>query len=146
MLTSGSQPPELREYKFTLSNPPVHGLLWWKPEHVNPDELLCSASHFVFDVTFLHLLSYVSLNWVFPGSSDSKESACNVGDPGLIPGLGRSLEKEMATHSTILAWRIPWTEESIKLQRTRRDQAPTIHECYRVTNKNWSCPWKNKCA
>ena len=26
----------------------------------------------------------------FPGSSDSKESACNVGDPGLIPGLGRS--------------------------------------------------------
>ena len=27
----------------------------------------------------------------FPGGSDSKESACNVGDPGLIPGLGRSL-------------------------------------------------------
>ena len=102
MLTSGSQPPELREYKFTLSNPPVHGILWWKPEHVNPDELLCSASHFVFDVTFLHLLSYVSLNWVFPGSSDSKESACNVGDPGLIPGLGRSLEKEMATHFSIM--------------------------------------------
>ena len=28
---------------------------------------------------------------VFPGGSDSKESACNSGDPGLIPGLGRSL-------------------------------------------------------
>ena len=39
----------------------------------------------------------------FPGSSDGKESACNAGDLGLIPGLGRSLEKGMATHSSILA-------------------------------------------
>ena len=46
-----------------------------------------------------------------PGSSDGKASACNVGDLGLIPGSGRSLEKEMATHSSILAQRIPWTEE-----------------------------------
>ena len=36
-----------------------------------------------------------------------------MGDPGLIPGLGRSLEKEMATHSHILAWRIPWKERSL---------------------------------
>ena len=46
----------------------------------------------------------------FPGGLDSKESACSAGDLGLIPGLGRSLEKRMATHSSILAWRIPWTE------------------------------------
>ena len=85
----------------------------------------------------------------FPGGSDGKESACNAGDPGSIPGLGRSageglgyplqysctslvaqlvknplamqetwfrslgwkdpLEKGTATHSSILAWRIPWT-------------------------------------
>ena len=88
----------------------------------------------------------------FPGSSTGKESACNTGDPGLIPGLGRSTgegtgyqlqyswsslaaqmvkmvknppamwetwvrsldwedppEKGTATHSSILAWRIPWT-------------------------------------
>ena len=32
-------------------------------------------------------------------------------DVGSIPGLGRSLEKEMATYSSILAWQIPWTEE-----------------------------------
>ena len=32
-------------------------------------------------------------------------------DLGLIPGLGRPLEEGMATHSSILAWRIPWTEE-----------------------------------
>ena len=40
-----------------------------------------------------------------------KESACNAGDAGSIPGLGRSLKKEMATRSSILAWEIPWTEE-----------------------------------
>ena len=41
--------------------------------------------------------------------SDAKESSCNAGDPGLTPGLGRSLEKGKATHSSIMAWRIPWT-------------------------------------
>ena len=45
----------------------------------------------------------------FPGSSAGKESACNVGDLGLIPGWEDPLEKGMATHSSILAWRIPWT-------------------------------------
>ena len=43
----------------------------------------------------------------------NKRSACNAGDLGLIPGLGRSSEKEMATHSSILAWRSPWTEGSL---------------------------------
>ena len=39
----------------------------------------------------------------FPGGSADKESSHNVGDPGLIPGLGNPLEKEKATHSSILA-------------------------------------------
>ena len=52
----------------------------------------------------------------FPGGSDCKESACNAGNPHLIPGSGRSLEKEMATHSSILTWRIPQTEEPGRLQ------------------------------
>ena len=90
----------------------------------------------------------------FPCGSAGEESACNVGDVGLIPGLGRSLEegkgyplqysgleksvekslgsqrvghnsaaftftflkKEMATHSNILAWEIPWTEKPGGLQ------------------------------
>ena len=43
----------------------------------------------------------------FPGGSAGKESACSVGDLGSMPGLGRSLEKGKATHSSILAWRIP---------------------------------------
>ena len=59
---------------------------------------------------------YIYICMDFPGTSDSKASAYNVGDPGSIPGLGRSLEKEMATHSSILAWKIPWTEDTGRLQ------------------------------
>ena len=46
---------------------------------------------------------------VFPGGSDGKESACNAGDQ--VPSLGWEdpLEKGMATHCSILTWRIPWT-------------------------------------
>ena len=56
----------------------------------------------------------------FSDGSDGKEFACNVGDPSLIPGSGRSdpLEKGMATHSSILSWRIPWTEKPGGLQST----------------------------
>ena len=89
-----------------------------------------------------------------------KESTCNAGDPGLIPGSGRSpgegigyslqyswvslvaqlvknppamqetwvrflgwkdpLEKEKATHSSILAWRIPWTWGCKELDKTKQ--------------------------
>ena len=50
----------------------------------------------------------------FPGGSDGKESACNVGDQGSIPGLGRSPGEGQATHSS--TWRIPWAEEPGRLQ------------------------------
>ena len=43
-----------------------------------------------------------------PDDSDGKESACNAGDLGPIPGLGRS---PGGSHASIVAWRIPWTEE-----------------------------------
>ena len=45
-----------------------------------------------------------------------KNLPANAGDVGLIPGSGRSLEKEMATHSSVLAWEISWTEEPCGLQ------------------------------
>ena len=45
----------------------------------------------------------------FPGGSYYKESNCNAGDLGSIPGLGR-LKKGTAILSSTLAWRIPWTE------------------------------------
>ena len=43
----------------------------------------------------------------FPGGSEGKESSCNVGDLGSNPGWEDSLENGIATHSSILAWRIP---------------------------------------
>ena len=50
------------------------------------------------------LLKEVTIIFIgFPDGSDGKESACNAGDLGSIPELGRSLEKEMATHSSTLA-------------------------------------------
>ena len=52
----------------------------------------------------------------FPGGSDGKESACNAGILGSIPGSGRSPAEGNATHSSILAWEIPWTEEPGGLQ------------------------------
>ena len=45
--------------------------------------------------------------WGFPGASDGKESACNVGDLGSIPGLRRSLGEGHGNPLCILAWRIP---------------------------------------
>ena len=47
----------------------------------------------------------------FSGDSESKESACNVGDLGSITGLRRSPGEGNDTHSSVLAWRIPLTEE-----------------------------------
>ena len=65
-----------------------------------------------------------------------KQSACNAGDPGSMPGSEGPLEKGMATHSSILAWRIPWTEEagrlrSMGLQRVGHDWVTHTHRAQR---------------
>ena len=77
----------------------------------------------------------------FPGGSVSKESTCNVGD--WVQSLGREdpLEEEMATHSSTLAWRIPWTEEpggllSVGTQSVWRDGA-TQSTQHGVTIYGW---------
>ena len=67
----------------------------------------------------------------FPGGSEVKASACNAGDPGRSLGREDPLEKEMATNSSILARRIPWTEEpggpqSMGLQRVGHDRATSL--------------------
>ena len=54
--------------------------------------------------------------WGFPGGLNSKEVACNVGDPGSIPGLGRCLGVGNDNHSSMFAWRILWAEEPGRLQ------------------------------
>ena len=62
----------------------------------------------------------------FPGGSEGKASAYSAGDLGSTPGWGDTLEKEMATHSSTLAWKTPWMEkpgglQSMELQRVRHD-------------------------
>ena len=68
----------------------------------------------------------------FPGGAEGKVSACNAGDLGFWPlGQEDPLEKEMATHFSILAWRIPWTDkpgglQSMQSQKIRNDWATNI--------------------
>ena len=62
----------------------------------------------------------------FPGGPVVKSLPTSAGDPGSIPGGEDLLEEEMATDSSFLAWRIPWTEEPgrlqfMGLQRVRHD-------------------------
>ena len=60
-------------------------------------------------------LNFIDEQRGFPGGFDGKESACNAGDPVQSLGQEDPLEKGMATHSNILAWRIPWTVEPGRL-------------------------------
>ena len=52
---------------------------------------------------------YIKEKMGFPDVSDGKESACNAGDLGLISESGRFPGEGKGSHSSILAWRIPWT-------------------------------------
>ena len=60
----------------------------------------------------------------------AKESACQAGDTTSIPGQEDSLEKEMATHSSILAWEIPWIEEPGRLQSIVTKQSDTAEHTH----------------
>ena len=70
----------------------------------------------VISLLFTMLSSFVM---GFPGGSEGKAYACNGGHPGSIPWLGRSPEKEMATHSSTLAWKIPGRKKPGKLHTMR---------------------------
>ena len=68
----------------------------------------------------------------FPGGSDSKESACNAGDPGSTPGSGRCPGEENGHRTSIPVWRTPWTEEpsglqSMELQRVGHNWVTNPH-------------------
>ena len=82
----------------------------------------------------------------FPGGSDGKESTCNNGRPGFNPWV----EKGTATHSSILIWRIPWTEprglQSMRLQIVRHDWVTFTHSSvhYRNTWSGEPTPWGEK--
>ena len=129
--------------------------LYWHPLCLTPSlicwpsELLPQRQGLMWLIPPLGQSTYLIFKSSFPHSSVGKESACNVGDPSLIPGSGRSagegigyplqyswaslvaqwvknlpamwetwvqslgwddaLKKGKATHSSIPAWRIPWT-------------------------------------
>ena len=63
-------------------------------------------------ITFLDFLLH------FSGGSDGRESVCNTRAPGTVLGLGDPLEKGMAIHSRMLAWKITWTKAPAGLQST----------------------------
>ena len=58
----------------------------------------------------------IPFNLGFPGGSVVKNLPTNAGDQVQSLGQEDPLEKEMVTHSSFLAWRIPWTEEPGRLQ------------------------------
>ena len=75
---------------------------------------LYSVLTFSLDVN-MENVTYTFGQRVVTWGSVVQNPPANAGDKGLIPGLGISLEKEMATHYNILAWRIPSTEEPGRL-------------------------------
>ena len=76
----------------------------WNHKYVAFSDLIFALSN--MDWSFLRAFS-----WNFPGGLAVKNMPANVGDAGSIPGLGRSPgEGNSPTHSSILAWEIPWTE------------------------------------
>ena len=66
----------------------------------------------------------------FPSGSDGEASICNAGDLGSIPGWEDPLEKEMAAHSSILAWKIPWTMEPGRLPSWGRKELDTTEQLH----------------
>ena len=95
-------------------------------------------------------LTHTVLEQGFLGGTRGKNLPANAGnirDMGSIPGLGRSPRKGMATHSSILAWRIPKTEEpdklqSIGLQRVRHDWSYLAHST--AVLEQWNEPDPSK--
>ena len=66
----------------------------------------------------LRIMLCACSSWGFPAGSDGKESACNVGGLGSIPGSGRSPGEGNDKPLQILAWEIPWMEEPGRLEST----------------------------
>ena len=83
--------------------------------------LCCQVLGFIFCFSLNSLLNNFNsthsyFNVYFPSGSAGKESACNQETQVQFQGQEDPLEKEMATHSSTLAWRIRWTEEHDSLQ------------------------------
>ena len=101
---------------------------------------------------FLSNSYIVYIPWWLSG----KESTCNTGDVSWIPGSGRPPpEKEMATHFSVLAWEIPWTEEPGRLQSmgsqrvrhdlvTKQQQQEYVRGSWNTNQVCWCISWVSK--
>ena len=90
-------------------------VLYFTEQHIICTLIFC----FIQFIMYLEItVSCLKSSICFPGGSEVKVSACNVETWVQSLGWEDPLEKEMATHSSILAWRIPWTEEPGGLQST----------------------------
>ena len=72
--------------------------------------------HVVFQVSSKVIQLYIYMYFSFTLGLVVKQSLCIEGDLGSIPGLGRYAQRDMSSLSSILAWRISWTEEPSRLQ------------------------------
>ena len=93
----------------------------------------------------LHIWWNIMWYMGFPHSSVGKESACNAGNPVQFLGWEDPLEKEMATHSSTLARKIPWMEKPGRLQsmgwhRVRHDWV-TLLSLYHPRQGQWWLSW-----
>ena len=78
----------------------------------------------------------------FPGGTSVKNPPASAGDTrhaGSVPGLGKSLGEGAAIHSSILAWRIPWTEEPGGLQSIGLQENQTLNSNTATDRDHASC-------
>ena len=87
----------------------LHFLIGWSPSIMDTSECKLPFIHCHRGQCYL---LYIATHKWFPGGSDDKESACNERDPDQSLDWKDPLEKEMATHCSILAWRIPMDREA----------------------------------
>ena len=98
------------------------GSLWKKVIREVKVAQLCLSLCDSMDCTVHGILQARILEWVaFLFSRDLSDPGIELGSLALQETLVRSLEEGMATHSSILAWRIPWTVQSMGSQRVRHD-------------------------
>ena len=132
----------------TLSTSPAS--VW--PFHLRFNSFPWWCSLTSFCMTRWIIKDFLWFYWGFPGGTSGKELPANAGDiKMLVQSLGQEdpLEEGMATHSSILAWRIPWTEETgglwfIASQRVRHDWSDLAHRHAHPQERSWSRYCRNK--
>ena len=126
-----STEPRTRESE-AVKTKPVYISHWG---HHSQERIITTTSEINKGSTIFHFIH------AFPGGSVVK----NTGNTCLIPGYGRSSGGDLATHSSILAWKIPWTKEpgrlqSIESQRVRHDWVTKYnitHQKRKGIRKDW---------